>query len=92
MTMSDKLYVKTRHPKNLTTFVKGELVSVKSKEEIPNVYELQDGTTIYVHLDLDSVSFPIDSQTGDYFRDETGEKLYSIDYHVRVIVSKPSQK
>jgi hypothetical protein len=92
MRMSEKLYIKTRHPREKNVFVDGELEKVKKREEQPNVYELEDGTIISVYLDLDSVSYPIDPKTGDYFRDESGEKVHSIDYHVRVVVSRPLKK
>ena len=66
--MSQKLQVKTRHPYSGNIFLNGEVVEVKEKEENPNMYTLLDGTIIYVHLDPDSVSLPIDPKYGKYFK------------------------
>jgi phosphotransferase system IIA component len=87
--MGEKLYIKTRDPGNKDKIINGELVKVVHKDENPNIYRLSDGTTIFVHLDLDSVSLPINPETGKYIQSKNGDNIYNCDYHVRIVVSKP---
>ncbi len=86
------MYVRTRNPMDKNAFVDGELVEVQSKEETPNIYKLADGSIIYAYLDLDSVNLPIDPKSGEYFKNNTGEKIYNLDYHVRIVIARPSSK
>jgi len=90
--MVEKTYITTKHPFIQNSFVKGELVNVKSREEKPNVYHLEDGTILYVYLNIESVSLPIDPDSKEYFKDKTGEKVYNADYHLKLVVGKKSMR
>ena len=90
--MTEKLYVKTRHPDNQGIAVEGEVLEIAERKEVPNSYKLSDGTVVEVHVHVDSINLPIDPNTSAYFKDSHGEPRYNIDYHVRVIIEKPQKK
>jgi len=89
--MTDKLYVKTRHPVFKDRVIMGEIQNIVERKEFPNTYVLKDGTVVEVHLNVDNINLPLDPETGTYFKDQQGEIKYNIDYHIRVVIAKPQR-
>lgn len=90
--MAEKTYITTKHPFKSGEFVGGELVNIKSRDEKPNIYHLEDGTILYVYLNVENVSLPIDPESKTHFKDKAGEKVYNVDYHLKIVVGKKSVK
>jgi hypothetical protein len=90
--MVDKVFVKVSNPIDKTSYVDAELIDIKNKEESPNVYRLVDGTVIYLYLDVDKISIPIDPKTGKYFKDNAGQTIYSVNPHIRMVVARETKR
>lgn len=92
MGQNDEGYIIVPNPLNPTQRLKAKVLDYQKIKGEDHLYRLEDGTKIKLVIEVDTISRPIDPETGKtVFNPTTGEPVININWGVRVMTMYSAQ-